>query len=200
MQQALVRYLKPPKLSLDNLGKFILCHRPMRRGSPRMDIEQYGRKLIMHNYGHGGIGWTLGPGCAQFVVNKFKKMTQPVDTAKTNVNSDETVVVIGAGVLGLCTAYELVKNGYKNITIIADKFDDLVSHNAGGFLAPSTMEVDSETQKYFDNICFDAYKFYAEIAHGKNRDFPSKASLIMPIYLKRYDTRLESYEDKVMGS
>lgn len=184
------RYLKPPQLNAHNWGQQVLCHRPMRRGAPRMGIEKIGEKIVVHNYGHGGSGWTLAPGCAHYLTTQFEQLTQ---------NRETPIAIIGAGVLGLFTAYELVQAGYTNITLIAEQYDNLTSHKAGGFLAPSTMDVDPDMQSVIDEICFDAYRFYAEIARGENRDFPAGGALIMSIYLKRGDDRLQPYEGIVMN-
>jgi D-amino-acid oxidase len=35
-----VRQITPPKLESAHLGQKILCHRPMRHGSPHMIVEQ----------------------------------------------------------------------------------------------------------------------------------------------------------------
>jgi len=190
--KAQTRYLQAPALQQENWGEEILCHRPMRYGSPKMGVEQVNQKIIAHNYGHGGSGWTLAPGCAKYVVNLFEQEKDADISYQTPIN------IIGAGALGLFTAHELVSRGYSNISITAEKFDDLVSHRAGGFLAPSTMDVDPNKQKIIDAICFDAYRFYAQIAKGEHKDFPSSGALIMPIYLKRDDARLQAYEDVVM--
>ncbi|MFI5333412.1 MAG: FAD-dependent oxidoreductase [Candidatus Babeliales bacterium] len=186
-----IRHLQPPNLEMSHFGKQILCHRPMRYGTPKLAVETIGNKIVADNYGHGGSGWTLAPGCARYIVDQCKK-------AATTSTLDTPITVIGAGALGLFVAYELVTQGYTHITIIAERYDNLVSHNAGGFLAPSTMEVTPETQHLVDSICFDAYRFYADIAHGNNNDFPAQAALIMPIYLKRPDDRLQAYENIVM--
>lgn len=187
--QVQIRYLKPPKLEKNNWGKQILCHRPMRRGSPNMSIVQDGATVIVNNYGHGGSGWTLAPGCAKYVTSQFSQLVNNLQTP---------IVIIGAGVLGLFSAYELIRLGYTSITIIAGQFDNLASHKAGGFLAPSTMEVDTSMTNIVDAICFDAYCFYAQIARAENQDFPSSGASIMPIYLKRDDSRLQAYEGIVM--
>ena len=42
--------------------------RPFRVGGPRVEAEEIGGKRILHNYGHGGSGWTLGWGCGAMVV------------------------------------------------------------------------------------------------------------------------------------
>uniref|UniRef100_A0A1A9X595 FAD dependent oxidoreductase domain-containing protein n=1 Tax=Glossina brevipalpis TaxID=37001 RepID=A0A1A9X595_9MUSC len=39
------------------------------RTSVRLELEQCGEKLLIHNYGHGGSGVTLAWGCAQEVLN-----------------------------------------------------------------------------------------------------------------------------------
>lgn len=51
-----IRKITPPRLDNAHLGKKILCHRPMRYGSPNMSIEYKENKLIAHNYGHGENG------------------------------------------------------------------------------------------------------------------------------------------------
>jgi len=191
--QSQTRYLRAPALQEEHWGENVLCHRPMRYGSPKMGIEKKDQKIVVHNYGHGGSGWTLAPGCAKYVIDLFE---QEKDNAQISQNTP--INIIGAGALGLFTAHELVSRGYSNIVITAERFDDLVSHRAGGFLAPSTMDVDPNKQKIIDAICFEAYRFYAQIAQGEHKDFPASGALIMPIYLKRDDTRLQAYEDVVM--
>jgi hypothetical protein len=191
--QIQIRYLKAPELEEENIGEKILCHRPMRYGAPRIGIDTVGAKIIAHNYGQGGSGWTLAPGCAKYLVDLFQQTAQDA-----GYSHNTPIQIIGAGVIGLFTAYELVLHGYSDITVIAEQFDDLTSHKAGGFLAPSSMDIDQGMQPIIDAICFDAYRFYAEIARGENKDFPAPGALILPVYLKRHDTRLEAYEDVVM--
>lgn len=42
--------------------------RPARRGSIRLEAETVGDGIVVHNYGHGGAGYTLSWGCADEVV------------------------------------------------------------------------------------------------------------------------------------
>lgn len=42
--------------------------RPARRGSIRLEVEAMRDGMIVHNYGHGGAGYTLSWGCADEVV------------------------------------------------------------------------------------------------------------------------------------
>ena len=46
-----VRKITPPNLKYTNLGRKILCHRPVRIGSPNMSVEFKDGKIIAHNYG-----------------------------------------------------------------------------------------------------------------------------------------------------
>lgn len=103
------RKIVPPNLENYALGKRVLCYRPMRQGKPLMNIEKKGDKVILNNYGHGGSGWTLGPGCAQYVNNLLEK-----SVFSRQLNKNTPLTIVGAGVIGLCTAYDLVQRGYKN--------------------------------------------------------------------------------------
>jgi len=188
-----IRKIIPPSLDAAHLGEEIICYRPMRRGAPNMSIEKVDDKIIANNYGHGGSGWTLGPGSAKYVNHLLEKSKYASDLKK-----DTPITVIGAGILGLFSAYDLMQRGYSNITIVAEKFDNLTSHNAGGLLAPVSMDNAPEMQDVINDIGIEAYKFYADIAKGKIPVF-SKSALIVPSYFEtREESGLEPYVGKVM--
>ena len=188
------RKITPPNFDDAYLGEKILCYRPMRHGSPNLGVIQKDNKVIAHNYGHGGSGWTLGPGSANYV----NSLMINSDYAKELANKSTPIAIIGAGVIGLFTAYDLIKRGYNNITIYADRIDSLTSHNAGGLLAPVSMDNAPGMQATIDQIGIDAYRFYDNIAKNKNSDFTGGA-LVVPTYFEnREDSGLEPYVGKVM--
>lgn len=188
-----VRRITPPKLDTARLGKRILCYRPMRRGSPNLSVKMEGSTLVVHNYGHGGSGWTLAPGSAQHVIDLAEKSPQGAAVAKST-----PITVVGAGVIGLFTAYELLQRGYTDITVMAASFEELTSHIAAGLLAPVSMDNDPALQKVIDKIGFDAYRFFAAVAKGTQKDF-KKGALITPSYFEnREESGLEPYVGQVM--
>lgn len=186
-----IRKITPPKLDTHNFGKKIICYRPMRRTAPNMTLEIVSNKVVIHNYGHGGSGWTLGPGSAKYVNDLLLN-------SKSTVTIDAPITVIGAGALGLFTAYDLYIRGYKNITIVAEKFDALTSHNAGGLIAPVSMDNAPEMQKNIDKIGVDAYQFFKTIAIKKHPHFKDGATIIPSYWSSRADSGLEPYVGKVM--
>ncbi len=188
-----MRKINPPNLTGAHLGKKIVCHRPMRHGSPNMSVEKKGEKIIGHNYGHGGSGWTLGPGSANHVINLLLSSEHANDMKK-----DTPITVIGAGALGLFSAYYLEKMGYTDITIVAEKFESLTSHNAAGLLAPVSMDNDPEMQKLVNQIGIDAYKFYESIANKSHNDFKDGAVVLPTYFENREDSGLEPYVGVVM--
>lgn len=188
-----IRKITPPNLSDNNLGQKIICHRSMRFGSLKLNVTKVNNKVIANNYGHGGSGWTLGLACAEYV-NEL--LINSEHSEKLNQNTP--ISIIGAGIIGLFSAYNLCEKGFKNITIHADQFEYLVSHNAGGLLAPVSMSNDANVQKLIDKLGIDAYKFYASIARGKHKDFKHGASIIPTYFGNRENSGLEPYVGVVM--
>jgi len=202
-----IRKITPPNLNPDHLGKHILCYRPMRREHPEMDLEKpeylhyfmpfmtvkaAEQKIIINNYGHGGSGWTLAPGAAKYVTDLLEQSNGE------QLDKNTPIAIIGAGVLGLFNALELHNRGYTNITIYAEEFDNLTSHNAGGLLAPVSMDNDPEFKKTIEQIGIDAYKFYKAIALKQNKQIPNGARIVPTYFSNREDSGLEPYVGKVM--
>jgi glycine/D-amino acid oxidase-like deaminating enzyme len=93
--------------------------------------------------------------------------------------------------VGLFTAYDLIKRGFSNTTIYAEKLDSLASHYAGGLLAPVSMNNDHAMQPIIDQIGIDAYRFYDDVARNKNKDFKKGARLVPSYFNSREDSGLE---------
>ena len=57
-----VPMLAPIRAHTDRLFRITVCLRPFRANGPRIEVEHLGDKLVIHNYGHGGSGWSLSWG------------------------------------------------------------------------------------------------------------------------------------------
>jgi len=90
----------------DRIISITVCTRPCREQGPRIETEQLGRKTIVHNYGHGGSGWSLSWGSS----------TLAVRLALATGVSD--IAVIGCGALGLTSAL-LAQRAGLNVRIYA---------------------------------------------------------------------------------
>lgn len=189
------RRISPPNIGEAYLGERILCYRPMKHGSPNLSVVQEGGKVIAHNYGHGGSGWTLGPGSAKYV----NSLLINSDFGAELSNKSTPIAIIGAGLIGLFTAYDLINRGFSNITIYAEQLKTLPSHYAGGLLAPVSMDNDHAMQAIIDEIGIEAYRFYDGIANNQNADFKKGARKVPSYFSSRDDSGLEPYVGKVMG-
>jgi threonine dehydrogenase-like Zn-dependent dehydrogenase len=165
----------------------------MRRGGPKMSVESAGRQIVAHNYGHGGSGWTLAPGAATYVIDLVEEKSKGQNLLKSS-----PVAVVGAGVIGLFTAYELVQRGYSNITVIAEEFEDLTSHNAAGLLAPVSIDSTPAMKAVIDRVGIQAYQFYRSVAKGTQRDIRHGAKIVPAYFEDRAASGLEPYVGIVM--
>ena len=100
-----------------------------------MEKEVVSGKIMYHNYGHGGGGLSVGYGCVWQLLQK--------EFLSQNVPKTEPIAVLGAGIIGLTTAYLLSDNGFK-VNLYADIYPfineqgkpELTSTVAAGYWMP----------------------------------------------------------------
>src|SRR5687767_15087711 len=103
-----------------------VCLRPFRAAGPRLDSEMVGDKLVVHNYGHGGSGWSLSWGSADIVVKQAL------------ARGERDIAVIGCGALGLTAALVAQRAGAR-VTIYAKELMPHVrSAKATGVWSPDS--------------------------------------------------------------
>jgi glycine/D-amino acid oxidase-like deaminating enzyme len=118
--------LAPIRASTDRITRITVCTRPFRARGPRLDTEQVGSKLIVHNYGHGGSGWSLSWGSSSIAVRKAL------------AGGEREIAVIGCGALGLTSALLLQRAGVR-VTIYAKELPPNVrSSFASGVWTPDS--------------------------------------------------------------
>ena len=64
------RVLAPLRMDMSRLTHMTVCLRPFRAAGPRLDVETVGDKRVVHNYGHGGSGWSLAWGSARIAARQ----------------------------------------------------------------------------------------------------------------------------------
>src|SRR5580692_5206495 len=58
------------RASPDRITSITVCTRPFRAQGPRIEAERIGEQTVVHNYGHGGSGWSLSWGSSSIAVEK----------------------------------------------------------------------------------------------------------------------------------
>jgi glycine/D-amino acid oxidase-like deaminating enzyme len=120
------RTLAPIRASADRIIAVTVCLRPFRAAGPRLDTETIGDTLVVHNYGHGGSGWSLSWGSGAVAVGKAMAA------------SPRAVAVVGCGALGL-TAALLAQRAGAHVTIYArDLMPQTRSARATGTWSPDS--------------------------------------------------------------
>lgn len=118
--------LAPVRAHPDRLFDITVCLRPFRAKGPRIEAEQIGDTLVVHNYGHGGSGWSLSWGSANLAIQKAL------------VNSPTQVAVIGCGVIGLTSAIMAQRAGAAVTIYARDLLPQTRSSRATGSWTPDS--------------------------------------------------------------
>jgi glycine/D-amino acid oxidase-like deaminating enzyme len=118
--------LPPLRASVDRITRITVCTRPFRAQGPRFDVERIGAKTVVHNYGHGGSGWSLSWGSGA------------IATAKAMTTVERDIAVIGCGALGMTTTL-LLQRASARVTIYAKELPPQVrSSFATGLYTPDS--------------------------------------------------------------
>jgi len=98
--------LPPIRAHIDRIFDVRCCLRPFRTIGPNLGTERMGDTLVVHNYGHGGSGWSLSWGSADIAVQKAMSV------------APKQIAVVGCGIIGLTSAL-LAQRAGANVTIYA---------------------------------------------------------------------------------
>lgn len=109
-----------PHVSMDAVIRAIVGHRPYRPKGFRVEREQFDDKVVIHNYGHGGGGLSLGWGSSALAVREAADLVPG------------EVAVIGSGIMGLCTARLLQDAGWSVTIYTRDVYRHTTSNVAAG--------------------------------------------------------------------
>lgn len=121
--------LVAPNLADDQIVRTVAGIRPYRRGGPRIERVEVGGKTVVHNYGHGGAGYTLSWGSAQVAAELLRGLPRGSEVA-----------VLGSGVVGLCSAHLLQARGFR-VRVYAREFPPhTTSDLAGAEWSPDIVE------------------------------------------------------------
>ncbi len=110
----------------DRIFDITVCLRPFRAAGPRLDTERAGDTLVVHNYGHGGSGWSLSWGSSTIAVRKAMAA------------SPAEVAVLGCGALGLTSAILAQRAGAKVTIYARELLPDTRSARATGSWTPDS--------------------------------------------------------------
>ena len=111
----------------DSLAGIDIGIRPCRSNGPNLSAVESDQKLIIHNYGHGGAGWSLSHGSVLHALSLFEAQ---------QCHKNSPITIIGAEVMGLLTSLYLYERGYRHLEIIATEFEGITSCRSTGYYAP----------------------------------------------------------------
>ncbi|HET6275724.1 MAG TPA: FAD-dependent oxidoreductase [Candidatus Cybelea sp.] len=164
----------PVRIDAGRVIRTMVGLRPFRAAGFVLRAQPFGEKLLVHNYGHGGGGFSLSWGCA----------TLAADLASDR--SPSHAAVLGCGVIGLTTARILQDRGWQVTIYAADLPPQTTSNIAGAQWTPVSLFVRDRVTPAF----MDTFRKAARIA---NRRFqlmagPTYGVRWLDNYVLKHDT------------
>jgi len=123
--------LAPIRASIDRITGVYVCTRPFRAQGPRIETQKLGDKTVVHNYGHGGSGWSLSWGSGTLAL----QMVQATGATE--------LAVIGCGAIGLTTALLAQRAGLQTRIYAKALPPDVFSMRASGLWTPDSRICDA---------------------------------------------------------
>ncbi len=125
---------RAPDLRDERVLRHVVGLRPYRRGGLRIEREERSGKVLVHDYGHGGCGVTLSWGSA------LEALDLAADDLGRGLARAETALVLGAGAVGLATAFLLQRRGVAVRILAADLPPHTTSNVAGAMWLPTGID------------------------------------------------------------
>ncbi|RVT94364.1 FAD-dependent oxidoreductase [Sphingomonas crocodyli] len=119
-------WIAPMRMNVEEIVDVKCCIRPFRPKGPCLDAVPLGDTLVIHNYGHGGSGWSLSWGSAEIAVTKALSVLP------------REIAVIGCGIIGLTTAVVAQRAGLKVTIYARELFNRTRSVRANGSWTPDS--------------------------------------------------------------
>lgn len=110
----------------DSITAIQACIRPFRAAGPRVEAQRLDDKTIVHNYGHGGSGWSLSWGSGALALRLVQ------------ATGARSLGVIGCGALGLTSALMAQRAGLAVRIYSKDRPQDVYSMRASGLWTPDS--------------------------------------------------------------
>lgn len=178
-------YLRPPSLIPECIKEKIICIRAHRERMFRVEPEIHNQKIIFHNYGQGGAGWTFLFGCVHESIRQFEEYI--------GTHHNKSIAIIGAGCYGLLTAIILARKGYR-VTIYAQETKNLPSHKAAGFFFPRPCKVSTVSEiALFTLYGMESYRTYQQVAGGSHPFIASGSKLLAAYFAPDIDPGFAPY-------
>lgn len=146
----------PLDASTSRISAITVCTRPFRAEGPRLDVEQIAGKTVVHNYGHGGSGWSLSWGSAE------------IAAGKAMASGERDIAVIGCGALGMTTALTMQRTGARVTIYAKDLPPNVRSSFATGLFTPDSRicSEDGATPEFrqvWERMCRTSWRTYGTL-------------------------------------
>jgi hypothetical protein len=146
-----------------------MCIRPGNKTNvPKVYCETLNDgRLLTHNYGHGGIGWST----------LWGSIIKSIDFAEEKLFkngsdwSSKKIAIIGGGANGLGTVLNLIARGAdpKNIEVFTEKTEDTTSYRSGAILSTASVldVIDPSLEKLYYDINYITFNTWKSIDDGE---------------------------------
>ncbi|WP_395945805.1 FAD-dependent oxidoreductase [Brevundimonas sp.] len=131
------RRISPILMTPERIIRITVCTRGFRPTGPRLDVEPVGETRVVHNYGHGGSGWSLSWGSSAIAARKAMALAGLA-------GGPPNIAVLGSGALGLTSALQLQRMGARVTIYARDRAAFTRSMRATGSWTPDSRVADAD--------------------------------------------------------
>jgi glycine/D-amino acid oxidase-like deaminating enzyme len=145
-----------PKVTRERMLRTTVGLRPHRPIGFRLEAEKIDGRTIVHNYGHGGSGWSLSWGTGHLAADLV------------DATGEQDVAVLGCGVVGLAAARLLQRRG-KQVTIYAKDLPPRVTSNyaSAGWSPTATLcdpaKISEEFKVVFEKAARLSHRYFQDL-------------------------------------